>query len=94
MGLMGLRGPKLDTSRQMWFSGKDFGATGMYAWILQVKSLEHGLGSGGLTQVLEVRLDKPHLGLSQVGRTASLRWGQWSTGMQRCSCLMRSLTPQ
>lgn len=27
----------------------------MYTWILQVKSLEHGSGSGVLTQVLEVR---------------------------------------
>lgn len=56
MGLMGLQGPMLDTSRQMWFSGRDLGATGMYAWLLQVKSLEHGLGSGVLTQVSEVRL--------------------------------------
>lgn len=55
MGLTGLQGPKLDTSRQTWFSGRDLGATGMYDWILQVKYLEHGLGSGVLTQVLEVR---------------------------------------
>lgn len=56
MGLMELQMPKLDTSRQLWFSSRDFGARGTYAWILQVKSLEHGSGSGVLTQVLEVRL--------------------------------------
>ena len=58
----------------------------MCTWILQVKFLEDGSGSGLLAQVLQAGLGEH--GLVTVG----FRWDLWSTGVQRCSCLMRSVT--